>query len=158
VPAAKDRRRALALGQLRLVREPLPTGETVSDTVYIRSPKDVFDFMAPIAALEVNEVFWILALNAQHRLIGSAPIPVTRGILNSSLVSPGAVFRAAITAGAAAIILCHNHPSGIPTPSADDRMVTEQLVHAGQILDIPVHDHVVLGSCAYVSFAEVGLL
>jgi hypothetical protein len=66
------------------------------------------------------------------------------------------VFCAAIVASAAAVILSHNHPSGDPTPSSDDRLVTEQLVAAGRLLDIPVHDHVILGSGRYVSFAEAG--
>ena len=74
-----------------------------------------------------------------------APDAVTRGILNSSLVHPREVFVHAIVARAASVILCHNHPSGDPTPSPDDRAVTEQLVAAGRLLDIPVHDHVIIG-------------
>jgi DNA repair protein RadC len=68
------------------------------------------------------------------------------------------VFSAAILAGAAAIIVAHNHPSGDPTPSADDRAVTRQLVDAGRLLDLPVYDHVVLAGDRYLSFAEAGLL
>jgi DNA repair protein RadC len=83
---------------------------------------------------------------------------VTRGILNSSLVHPREVFRLAIAFGAAGIIVAHNHPSGDPTPSADDRAITRQLVDAGRLLDIPVYDHLVLGAERYVSFAEAGLL
>jgi DNA repair protein RadC len=60
--------------------------------------------------------------------------------------------------GAAAIIVAHNHPSGDPTPSADDRAVTEQLAAAGRILDIPVHDHIIIAGSRYTSFAEAGLL
>jgi DNA repair protein RadC len=112
--------------------------------------------MEPFAAREVGESFWILALDAQHRV--SAPTVITRGILTASLVHPREVFQAAIVAGAAAIVLCHNHPSGDPTPSPDDRAVTDQLVAAGRLLDIPVHDHVILGCGRYTSFAEAGLL
>ena len=85
---------------------------------------------------------------------------ITRGILNSSLVHPREVFRAAIAEAAAGIIVVHNHPSGDPTPSADDRAVTRQLVDAGRLLDVPVYDHVVIGGGGerYVSFAEAGLL
>src|SRR5690349_11457500 len=89
--------------------------------VPVRSPRDVVGLMQAFAAREVAETFWILALDSQHRVI-DGPITITRGILNSSLVHPREVFRAAIVAGAAAVILCHNHPSGDPTPSADDRM------------------------------------
>ena len=83
---------------------------------------------------------------------------ITRGILNSSLVHPREVFRAAIAEAAAGIIVVHNHPSGDPTPSADDRAVTRQLVEAGRLLDLPVYDHVIVGGDRYVSFAEAGLL
>ena len=156
----KVRRRIRRLTTLRLVREcsfPAPDDYPGED-VPIRSPRDVFARMAPYADRETVEVFWILSLNAQHILIGGAPQAVTSGVLNSSLVHPREVFVHAIVARAAALILCHNHPSGDPTPSADDRLVTEQLVSCGRLLDIPVHDHLVIGRGRYVSFAEAGLL
>lgn len=114
--------------------------------------------MAPLGAREVVEVFWILALDAQHRIIQNAPIIISTGLQNCALVHPREVFRAAIVAGAMAVILVHNHPSGDPTPSAEDRALTEQLVAAGKLLDIPVHDHIVIGLGRYRSFAEAGLL
>jgi DNA repair protein RadC len=152
------RRARRRIATLRLVRE----GSFVAPNEYpeahipLRSPRDVFLLMEPFAAREVGESFWILALDAQHRV--SAPTVITRGILTASLVHPREVFQAAIVAGAAAIVLCHNHPSGDPTPSPDDRAVTDQLVAAGRLLDIPVHDHVILGCGRYTSFAEAGLL
>jgi DNA repair protein RadC len=122
----------------------------------IRSPRDVVATYAPrMEDLPVEE-FHVAVLDAQHRL--ERDITVTRGILNSSLVHPREVFREAIAERAAAIILVHNHPSGDPAPSADDRAVTEQLVAAGRLLDIPVHDHVIIGRGRYTSFAEAGLL
>ena len=148
------------LTTLRLVREcsfVAPAGYPTDD-IPIGSPRDVFERMTPYAERETVEVFWLLCLNTQHRLIGNAPEAVTRGILNSSLVHPREVFVHAIVARAAAVVLCHNHPSGDPTPSADDRAVTEQLVAAGKLLDIPVIDHVIIGRGRYVSFAEAGLL
>lgn len=154
------RRHALRLHTLRLVREgsfPAPDGHPSND-VPIRSPRDVFEHMAPYAEREAVESFWILPLDSQHRLAGGAPVVITRGILNSSLVHPREVFCAAIVAHAAAVILCHNHPSGDPTPSADDQLVTEQLIAAGKLLDIPVHDHVIVGRGRYTSFAEAGLI
>ncbi|MFL5560856.1 MAG: RadC family protein [Gemmatimonadaceae bacterium] len=157
---AETRRRRARLVTLRLVREgafPAPEGYQ-PERVAIRSPTDVFAFMAPFAAREIAESFWILPLDSQHRLIGAGPTVITRGILNSSLVHPREVFCAAIVAHAAAVILSHNHPSGDPAPSSDDRVVTEQLVAAGRLLDIPVHDHIIIGCGCYVSFAEAGLL
>lgn len=144
---------------LRLVREDLFNApENYDKRADCRSPREVYAFMAPYAAREVGEVFWLLPLDSQHRIINGAPISVTRGIINSSLVHPREVFRAAIVAGAAAIILAHNHPSGDPEPSADDRLVTDQLVAAGRLLDLPVHDHIICGAGRYCSFAEAGLL
>lgn len=122
----------------------------------LRSPRDV------VAAFEMRlrdlpvEEFHVAILDAQHRL--ERDVLITRGLLNSSLVHPREVFREAIAERAAAVILVHNHPSGDPTPSAEDRAVTEQLVAAGRLLDIPVHDHIIVGRGRYVSFAETGLL
>jgi DNA repair protein RadC len=140
---------ALELGR-RLAAESRDEG------VPVRSPRDVHVAYAPrLEDLPVEE-FHVAVLDAQHRL--ERDITVTRGILNSSLVHPREVFREAIAERAAAIILVHNHPSGDPTPSPDDRLVTDQLVAAGRLLDIPVHDHVIIGRGRYVSFAETGLL
>ena len=152
-------RRANRIAGLRIVREDGFNAPVDYDKrIACRSPREVYGFMAPYAARELGEVFWILALDSQHRVIGGAPVVITRGILNSSLVHPREIFRAAICAGAAAIILCHNHPSGDPEPSADDHAVTDQLVAAGRLLDLPVHDHIICGAGRYVSFAEAGFL
>ena len=124
--------------------------------VPLRGPRDVAAVFAPrLQELPVEE-FHVAVLDAQHRL--ERDVLVTRGLLNSSLVHPREVFREAIAERAAAVILVHNHPSGDPTPSAEDRAVTEQLVAAGRLLDIPVHDHIIVGRGRYKSFAEAGLL
>ncbi len=102
------------------------------------------------------EEFHVAVLDAQHRL--ERDITITRGILNSSLVHPREVFREAIAERAAAIVLVHNHPSGDPSPSADVRAITAQLVAAGRLLDIPVADHLIIGRGRYLSFAESGML
>lgn len=156
----RRRPRRPRLVTLRLVREgAFPAPADYPDArVPIRRPQDVYAHMRPYAEREIGESFWILPLDSQHRLAGAGPTVITRGILNSSLVHPREVFLAAIAARAAAVILCHNHPSGDPTPSGDDRLVTEQLVSAGRLLDIPVHDHVIVGRGRYVSFADAGLL
>jgi len=124
--------------------------------VRIRGPADVHRLYLPrLRDLPVEE-FHVLALGSQSQVIRD--LMITRGILNSSLVHPREVFRAAIAEAAAGIIVVHNHPSGDPTPSADDREVTRQLVDAGRLLDVPVYDHVIVGGERYVSFAEAGLL
>ena len=139
---------------VRLVKEPDPTQPA---PVHIRGPKDVVALLKGRAAIELVEVFYVIMLNSQSRVV--AMQEMTRGTLNSSLVHPREVFRLSIALGAAGIIVVHNHPSGDPTPSPDDRAITRQLVDAGRLLDIPVYDHVILtDSERHVSFAEAGLL
>jgi DNA repair protein RadC len=122
----------------------------------VRGPADVHRFCAPRLRDLAVEEFHVLALGAQSQV--QADLLITRGLLNSALVHPREVFRAAIAEAAAGIIVVHNHPSGDPTPSAEDRVVTRQLVEAGRLLDVPVFDHVIVGGDRYVSFAEAGLL
>ncbi len=156
----RPRRVARRLTTLRLVREggfPAPEGYPSRGTP-IRAGEDVYARMAPYAAREIVEVLWLLCLDTQSRVIGDAPEVITRGLLNSSLVHPREVFCAAIAARAAGVIVVHNHPSGDPTPSSEDRAVTRQLVAAGCLLDMPVYDHVIIGEGRYLSFAEAGLL
>jgi DNA repair protein RadC len=121
----------------------------------IRGPRDVYDLCAPALRDLAQEEFRVLLLNTQHAVLRE--IVVTRGTLDASIVHPREVFRAAITESAAAMILVHNHPSGDPAPSAEDRDVTRQLAEAGRMIGIPVLDHVVVGDGRYVSFVEAGL-
>ena len=137
--------------------------ETEPPPQRIRGPADVQRYYAVTLRDLAVEEFHVLALGSQSQIL--ADLLITRGILNSSLVHPREVFRAAIAEAAAGIIVVHNHPSGDPTPSADDRAVTRQLVEAGRVLDMPVYDHVIVGGGRgsadgdrYVSFAEAGLL
>lgn len=98
-----------------------------------------------------------LYLNSANRLIGVHTITI--GILNSSLVHPREVFKIALMMGAASIIISHNHPSGNGEPSSEDIAITKQLVEAGKILGIPLHDHIIVTEHnGYTSFAERGLL
>lgn len=122
----------------------------------IREPEDVIRlFGTRLRDLQVEE-FHLLALDSQSQVLRE--VLITRGLLNSSLVHPREVFRAAIAEAAAGIIVVHNHPSGDPTPSAEDRAATKQLVSAGQLLDVPVYDHVIIAGDRFVSFAAAGLM
>jgi DNA repair protein RadC len=130
--------------------------EAHSERASVRSPRDVYMMFAPrLEDLPVEE-FHVATLDTQHRL--ERDILVTRGLLDTSIVHPREVYREAIAERAAGIILIHNHPSGDPTPSPEDKVVTEQLVLAGRLLGIPVFDHVIIGRGRYTSFAEAGLL
>ncbi len=122
----------------------------------IREPEDVVRLLGAQAAAEETEVFWVLLLDSKSQVRGA--VEVTRGLINQTLVAPREVFRIAIMYGAAGIIVAHNHPSGDPTPSAEDRAVTRQLQAAGKLLDITVYDHVILAGDKFVSFASAGLL
>ena len=139
-----------ALIQLPLVREGGGTP--------VRTPDDVVRLCVDLTAL-AQESFQVLTLNTKNRLINRHM--VTLGLMDSSLVHPREIFRTAIEDGAAAIILLHNHPSGDPTPSAEDIRITRQLIEAGRIIDINVLDHVILGKSeggkAFVSLREDGL-
>lgn len=134
----------------RLAREVRPA------TARIRGPEDaVREVGSRLRDLTVEE-FHVLALDTQSRVLRD--VTVSRGLLDSSLVHPREVFRTAIAEAAAGVILVHNHPSGDPTPSAEDRAVTRQLVAAGQLLDLPVYDHVIVAGDRFTSFATSGLL
>lgn len=134
----------------RLGREERPP------RVRIREPSDVVAILGPRLRDLTVEEFHLLALDTQSQVVRE--ILVTRGILNSSLVHPREVFRAAIAESAAGIIVAHNHPSGDPTPSPQDREVTRQLASAGQLLDLPVYDHVIIAGDRWLSFAQAGLM
>ena len=105
-----------------------------------------------------REHFWAVLLNAQLGYLMHTEVSV--GTLKASLVHPREVFGPALREGAASLVLIHNHPSGDPTPSREDIRLTRQLLDAGKLLDLPVHDHVIVGNGTgvWVSFAERGLL
>lgn len=140
---------ALELGR-RLAREERPV------RVRIRTPEDVVRLLVDrLRDLEVEE-FHVVALSAQRDVLKD--LLVSRGVLTGSLVHPREVFRPAIAEAAAGIIVVHNHPSGDPTPSPEDRAVTGQLTAAGTVLGIPVLDHVIVAGDRWMSFASQGLL
>jgi len=140
---------ALELGG-RAAREETPPRQR------IRGPEDVHSLLGPLLRDLPQEEFHALLLNTQHRVVRD--VLVTRGILDASLVHAREVFRPAISESAAAIILVHNHPSGDPTPSPEDRAVTLHLAAAGASVGIRVLDHVIIGDGSFVSMAQEGVL
>lgn len=127
----------------------------VADQVQIRAPADALPLLEHLRNEEV-EVLIGLWLNPRSRVI--AYTEITRGLADSAPVHPREVFRHAIAAGASGIILAHNHPSGDSAPTAEDRSVTRQMVAAGQLLDIPVYDHIIIAGDSFMSFANDGLM
>ena len=122
----------------------------------IRSPEDLVRCYTSLFKDQVRERFVVFWLNSANKVLGFEII--TEGTLNSSLVHPREVFRGAIVATAASIIIAHNHPSENAEPSQEDIAITKQIVEAGKICGIPVHDHVIFGGSSFTSFAERGLM
>lgn len=122
----------------------------------IRGPRDVHRRLGPALRDLLQEEFWTLYLDTQNRVLEERRLTV--GLLDVSLVHPREVFRPALTLPARSVLLVHNHPSGDPEPSDEDLEVTRQLVAAGEVLGVPVRDHVVLGDGRYVSLMERGLI
>lgn len=129
-------------------------GEPVAVGRVLKSPRESAELLMRVLADQPTEVFAMLCLSTKHRVI--AFHEVSRGTLDSTLVHPREVFKAALLANASAIVVSHNHPSGDPSPTLDDIEVTTRLVAAGEILGIPVLDHIVVGDGRYFSFKESG--
>ncbi len=123
--------------------------KTETDTKFINSPDDVNKIIQSYLNGVDREHFVIILLNRKNGIIGINTVSV--GDLSSSIVHPREVFKPAIVASAASIILAHNHPSGDPKPSSDDLRVTTRLKEAGDILGIEVLDHIIIGDGCYVS-------
>jgi DNA repair protein RadC len=121
----------------------------------IQSPNEAAALLLyDMGALE-QEHLRVMLLDTRNRLIRTAE--VYRGSLSSSVMRVGEVFRDAVRANAASIIVAHNHPSGDPTPSPEDVSVTKAIVEAGRLLDIEVLDHIVIGMNRFISLKERGL-
>lgn len=152
LPGLGPAKSASLLGAIELARrimeEPLPRRRA------IRSPADVQRHFRGRLRDHDRESFHVLLLDGRHRLISIAEVSV--GTLTASLVHPREVFRDAIRNAAAALVLVHNHPSGDPSPSAEDRSVTKRLRSAGLLLGIHVLDHVIIADSGYFSFREAG--
>ena len=124
--------------------------------VQVRSPADVAAAYGPRLRDLPREVFVVLHLNTAN--VVTAEFTLTTGGLSASIVEPRQVFQQAIVANAAAVLCLHNHPSGNPEPSREDVAVTKQLVEAGRLLGIPLHDHLIIAGRTYTSLAERGLM
>jgi DNA repair protein RadC len=121
-----------------------------------QNSRDLFDnFREELSALD-REHFFMITLDSKNRTIGYHTISM--GSLSSSVVHPREVFKSAILENSAAIIFLHNHPSGDPAPSREDRECTNRLTQAAKILGIRVLDHVIFGEMDYFSFADAGIL
>lgn len=140
---------ALELGK-RALAAPLAKGTKIT------SSRDLFHHYHPSLRDLRHEIFKVVLLDAKHAIMRDAT--VSEGSLTLSIVHPREVFNLAVRESAAAVIFLHNHPSGDPTPSQEDRVLTTRLVAAGDVLGIRVLDHLIVGDGRYVSFADHGWL
>jgi DNA repair protein RadC len=138
---------ALELGRRTLTRSPAARRA-------IRRPVDAADYLMPRFGGRSVEQFGIVLLDTKFRVIRAAVL--ASGTLNSTIVQPREVYRAATIGGAAAIVVFHNHPSGDPTPSPEDVDLTRRLAAAGVLIGIDLVDHLILGDGKYWSFKERG--
>jgi len=120
------------------------------------SPREVASFLLPRYSARGVEQFGVVLLDARHRLIKATVLSV--GTLDCSVVHPRDVFREAAIGGASTLVLFHNHPSGDPTPSHDDEILTRRFVAAGELMGVEVMDHLILADARYFSFREAGRL
>ena len=132
-----------------------PVGLFAMDSSRVSSPADAANLLMSDMALLEQEHLRLVLLDTRNHVLATPNIYV--GSLNTSVIRVGELFRHAIKENAAAMIVAHNHPSGDPSPSPEDVSVTRQIVSAGQLLDVEVLDHLVIGHGRYVSLKERGL-
>jgi DNA repair protein RadC len=145
---------AVLSAAFELVRRIQSRNDTAHPT--FKKSSDVADHYLPLLRDLRKEVFKVLLLNRANRLVKE--VSVSEGTLDASIVHPRDVFREALLEPASGVILIHNHPSGNPSPSEEDLRITQQLVEAGRLLGIKVHDHLILAGESYRSLADEGLI
>lgn len=123
---------------------------------FIRSPKDSYECIKPFLENRDREYFIVVSLDTKNQPMSINICHI--GNLNSSIVHPREVFKAAILSNACSVLIGHNHPSGIVDPSHEDKEITNRLVSAGNILGIEVLDHIIVGDDTYLSFKEQALI
>lgn len=130
-------------------------GPPAGERLRVTSPADGANLLLGRMAHLQQEELWVILLDTRNRVLDI--LTIYRGSLNTSVVRIGEVFRPAVAAPAAAVIVAHNHPSGDPSPSPEDVNVTRQIVQAGKLLDIELLDHLIIGNGIFVSLKERGL-
>lgn len=122
----------------------------------IEGPEDVARYASPLLRFEQKEHFLVMLLDVRNRVLAMPTISI--GSLTASVAHPREIFREAIRYSAANMILIHNHPSGDPTPSREDIQITKQMMKAGEIMGIPVLDHIIIAGDGFLSLKEADCL
>jgi DNA repair protein RadC len=130
--------------------------QTTPERESITSSRQAFNLLHPILADLPHEEFWLIFLNRANKVIKKQS--VSKGGVAGTVVDAKMIFKPAVENLASSVILCHNHPSGNRTPSQEDIMLTRKIKEAGRVLDISVHDHIIIANDTYYSFADEGFL
>lgn len=130
--------------------------EQLLERPYCRSSREVFDYLYHSMRDLKKEVFKVMFLDSQNHVVGIEDL--FQGTVNASAVYPREIVQKAISHNAAALIFVHNHPAGNPQPSDNDKQITQDLVFAGNIVQVKVLDHIIIGDNRYFSFADAGLI
>ena len=144
----------ITLSRIKLVRESSHRYGNIKSR-HVDGPEDAVRIILEVLDLEnlAQEVFGELLLDVKNNLIGI--MEVSRGSLTASIAHPREVYQAALLSGACAnLIIFHNHPSGDPTPSREDIQITKQMKRAGEIIGIPLLDHIIIGDGCHISMRE----
>lgn len=147
LPPAIYRAPIISLHIVRDAEAPVPE--------QIRSPQDMYNILKDLYADLDREVFVVIALDIKNKVIGLQNC--FTGSLDTNIVTMREIFKYAILANAAAIILAHNHPSGSPDPSPDDIRTTQRIIESGKLLGIDILDHIILGYNSYTSMRTLGV-
>ncbi len=138
--------------KVQLVRD----GSVPFTTKICSTPRQAADLFRAFVGDSDREHLIAIFLDTQNRFLGLHTVSI--GTLDYSVVHPREVFKAAILSNASSLVLAHNHPSGESAPSEEDVRITRELQKAGELLDVPLMDHIVVGEASYASFMELGLL
>ncbi len=130
--------------------------EQILNKPYCKSSQEVFDYLCHSMRDLKKETFKVMFLNPQNQVIELESL--FEGTLNASAIYPREIIEKSIRHNAAALIFAHNHPSGNPAPSANDKQITQELVFAANIMQMKVLDHIIIGDNRYFSFADEGLI
>lgn len=150
--------KGIGLSKASIIVSALQLGKRITNNILnkqitvIKSSLDVYNLMKDEVSISDKEHFIVILLNSKNDIISKELVSV--GDLNSTVANPREIFKPAVKKSANSIILCHNHPSGDPTPSLNDKMLTKRLVDAGEILGIQVLDHIIIGQNRYFSIIE----
>ena len=130
--------------------------QQVTDKPYCRSSREVFDYLYHSMRDLKKEVFKVMFLDSQNSIVKIEDL--FEGTVNASAVYPRDIIQGAVKNNATALIFVHNHPAGNPQPSDNDKRITQDLIFAGNIMQIKVLDHIIIGDNRYFSFADAGLI